>query len=204
MCAYQIDLHLHLHLNFTSPNYSLTYNQCYCTASIIDDDGRPIIAEGKPSRIATPFNCGGGHINPIKAQDPGLVYDINVADYYKFYSHLRLNTFSKSTILQKALDLNLPSVYITNLEREEERVVRRAVTNVGKAHATYTAIIDLPARVNIAAEPKELRFNNTISHHSFKLKISTTETAKGVYKFGYLAWVDGKHVVRIPIVICIV
>lgn len=118
-----------------------------------------------------------------------------MADYYKFYSHLRLNTFSKSTILQEALDLNLPSVYITNLEREEGRVVRRAITNVGVAHATYAAIIDSSVGVNVAVETKELRFNNTISHHSFKLKISTKETTKGVYKFGFV-W--------IPIVICIV
>ncbi|CAO2045386.1 unnamed protein product, partial [Urochloa humidicola] len=46
------------------------------TASVTDRFGMPIQAEGSPRKLADPFEFGGGHINPDKAADPGLVYDV--------------------------------------------------------------------------------------------------------------------------------
>ncbi|GKV04487.1 hypothetical protein SLEP1_g16642 [Rubroshorea leprosula] len=46
-------------------------------------DGKPIqdVATGQP---ATPFDYGAGHVDPVEALDPGLVYDNSVDDYLDF------------------------------------------------------------------------------------------------------------------------
>jgi hypothetical protein len=45
----------------------------------------PIQAEGATRKLADPFDFGGGHINPDKAADPGLVYHVDATDYTKFF-----------------------------------------------------------------------------------------------------------------------
>jgi hypothetical protein len=49
------------------------------TADVIDRAGKPILNEQRlPADL---FATGAGHVNPEKAADPGLVYDIEVSDY---------------------------------------------------------------------------------------------------------------------------
>ncbi|KAJ1261017.1 hypothetical protein BS78_10G276100 [Paspalum vaginatum] len=55
------------------------------SASVTDEHGMPILAEGLPRKVADPFDYGGGNINPNKAADPGLIYDIDPSDYNKYY-----------------------------------------------------------------------------------------------------------------------
>ncbi|CBI19425.3 unnamed protein product, partial [Vitis vinifera] len=43
------------------------------------------VATGRP---ATPFDYGAGHVNPVSALDPGLVYDATVDDYLSFFCAL--------------------------------------------------------------------------------------------------------------------
>ncbi|XP_020406758.1 subtilisin-like protease SBT3.10 isoform X2 [Zea mays] len=55
------------------------------TASVSDERGMPILAQGLPRKIADPFDYGAGHINPNRAADHGLIYDIDPNDYNMFF-----------------------------------------------------------------------------------------------------------------------
>jgi len=49
-------------------------------ASVTDELDMPILAQGLPRKIADPFDYGAGYINPNRAADPGLIYDIDPND----------------------------------------------------------------------------------------------------------------------------
>lgn len=74
----------------------LTYQIYAISARILDDNNRPIMDQSKEE--ATPFAYGAGHIQPEHAMDPGLVYDLNIADYLNFlcahgYNHTNESVF---------------------------------------------------------------------------------------------------------------
>ncbi|KAI4977001.1 hypothetical protein ZWY2020_050608 [Hordeum vulgare] len=56
------------------------------TASVTDRFGMPIQANGVPRKLADPFDFGGGHMDPERAVDPGLVYDLDAREYNKFFN----------------------------------------------------------------------------------------------------------------------
>jgi len=158
----------------------------------------PILAEGLPRKIADPFDYGGGNINPNKAADPGLIYDINPSDYNKFFgcainkTYIRCNETSVP-----GYHLNLPSISIPNLRRPI--TVSRTVTNVGEVDAVYHAAIQSPAGVKMDVEPSVLVFNSTNKVHTFQVKLSPMWKLQGDYTFGSLTWYKGQKTVRIPI-----
>ncbi|XP_055804581.1 subtilisin-like protease SBT1.5 [Solanum dulcamara] len=53
------------------------------TAYTQDQQGNPLLDE-KSYNISTTLDMGAGHVDPKKAVDPGLVYDITVDDYLNF------------------------------------------------------------------------------------------------------------------------
>ncbi|KQJ94348.1 hypothetical protein BRADI_3g10044v3 [Brachypodium distachyon] len=113
-------------------------------ASVTDRFGMPIQAEGVPRKLADPFDFGGGHMDPVRAVDPGLVYDADAKEYNKFFNcTLGLLKGCESYNLH----LNLPSIIVPNLK--EKVMVRRIVTNVGPSEATYRATLEAPTGVVI-------------------------------------------------------
>ena len=120
-------------------------SQAYTT----NERGFPVEAEAIPRKLADPFDYGGGHIDPNRAMDPGLIYDIHPNDYVNFFrytnrasnstsgqNHLKLPSgaipdLRKSGVgSSRTYDLNLPSISIPDL-KETPVKVRRTVTNVG-------------------------------------------------------------------------
>ncbi|GAU45725.1 hypothetical protein TSUD_247330 [Trifolium subterraneum] len=96
------------------------------------------------------FAYGAGLLNPVKAANPGLVYDISEADYAEFLcgegytdKELRILTQEKTTCKEKAnkkavYNLNLPSFTLSvNSTTIYGYVYHRTVTNVGSATSTY-------------------------------------------------------------------
>ncbi|XP_059442359.1 subtilisin-like protease SBT3.9 [Corylus avellana] len=175
----------------------------------IGTDGTSIYQDGPNSKVADAFDLGGGHVNPNKAVDPGLIYNISTDDYVQFlcslgYSSASITSLTKTTIdcVEKShfeLNLNLPSITIPNLK--ETVTVTRTVTNVGHFTSVYKVIVEAPYGIQMTVKPQTLSFNSTTEVLSFQVTFSSTQKLYGDYKFGSLTWTDGKHLVRIPIAV---
>ena len=181
----------------------------YVSAHTYDNNGFPIQADGKTSKLADPFDYGAGSINPNMAADPGLIYNISASEYLKFFKCMGTGglgahgncSVGKSPYV--VADLNLPSIAIPDLKVTSRQTVVRTVTNVGRQpNAVYRAFFQAPAGVKMAVDPSVLAFSRGRSVLSFRVTFEATRKVQGDYMFGSLAWHDGgSHWVRIPIAV---
>ncbi|GFZ15046.1 hypothetical protein Acr_24g0012360 [Actinidia rufa] len=147
-----------------------------------------------------------GH--PVKAVNPGQVYDCGEADYVKFlcgqgYSDksLRLVTESNSIFCSESnnatvWDLNYPSFTLSSSTKSESitRVFHSTVTNIGSAVSVYKA--------TMAVEPSVLSFKAIGQKMTFAVTVSGVVASGSVGWSGSLVWDNGVYQVRIPIVDC--
>uniref|UniRef100_A0A2P2P1F9 Subtilisin-like protease SBT1.7 n=1 Tax=Rhizophora mucronata TaxID=61149 RepID=A0A2P2P1F9_RHIMU len=168
---------------------------------------------------ATPFDYGAGHVNPVAALDPGLVYDASVDDYLGFLCALNYSATQIKLVTNKEFtcgsskryslgDLNYPSFSVP-LETASgigggvgvKRSVKytRTLTNVGTP-ATYKVSVppQIPS-VKILVEPESLIFSKQYEKKGYTVTFTATSMPSGVTSFAHLEWSDGKHVVRSPI-----
>ncbi|KAJ6357642.1 hypothetical protein OIU78_005481 [Salix suchowensis] len=157
------------------------------------------------------FAYGAGHINPVRAINPGLVYDAGPIDYIKFLcgqgynrTALRMITGDSSicshTINGTVWDLNYPSFSLSTSRSEViSRVFNRVVTNVGSATSIYKSSVTAPPGLKIQVKPAILSFSSLDQNLSFSLKIEGTVASSIVS--ASLAWDDGVHHVRSPIIV---
>ncbi|KAM1829504.1 hypothetical protein ACFX14_022298 [Malus domestica] len=138
------------------------------------------VASGNP---ATPFDCGAGHVDPMAALDPGLVYDNAVEDYFSFlcalnYSstEIKLTThrdFTCDTSKKYRFgDFNYPS-FVVPLETSSGRgggtgasttvKYTRTLTNVGTPGTYKVTITSQAPSVKILVEPQSLTFSQAYS-----------------------------------------
>ncbi|XVF73315.1 hypothetical protein PTKIN_Ptkin12aG0191700 [Pterospermum kingtungense] len=61
------------------------------TAYVIDNKGSPIWDLAAFNTSATPFAFGSGHVDPERASNPGLIYDITPEDYVYYLCSLKYN-----------------------------------------------------------------------------------------------------------------
>ncbi|CAO2177919.1 unnamed protein product [Urochloa humidicola] len=169
------------------------------TASITDARSMPILAQGLPRKIADPFDYGGGNINPNKAAEPGLIYDIDPSDYDKFFGCTFKKFVQCNATMLPGYHLNLPSIAIPVLRRPI--TVSRTVTNVGEVDAVYLATTESPAGTKMDVEPSILVFNATNKAITFQVKLSPLWRLQGDYTFGSLTWHNDQKTVRIPIAV---
>ncbi|GLT30737.1 hypothetical protein SLA2020_055260 [Shorea laevis] len=185
------------------------------TARIIDNRNLPMIdeASGKPS---TPYDSGAGHVNLDQAMDPGLIYDITNSDYINFlcaigYGPKVIQVITRSPVncpAKKPLpeSLNYPSIAVlfpTSSKGPKSKTFIRTVTNVGRANAVYRPKIESPKGVTVTVKPAHLAFTEAVKKLSYTVTV-TADPKNPVLGdsgavFGSLAWTDGKHVVRSPI-----
>ncbi|XP_051194572.1 subtilisin-like protease SBT3.8 [Lolium perenne] len=168
------------------------------TASVTDRFGMPIQAESVPRKLADPFDFGGGHINPDRAVDPGLVYDQDVKEYNKFFN-CTIGLLDGCESYE--LNLNLPSIVVPDLKNKV--TTWRTITNVGSVEATYRAVVEAPEGVAVSVEPSVIGFTAGGSRSAtFRLTFTAKQRVQGGYTFGSLTWSDqSAHSVRIPIAI---
>lgn len=158
------------------------------------------------------FAYGAGHINPVEANDPGLVYDAEPIDYVKFlcgqgYDSNRLqivtgdNSSSCSeTVNATVWDLNYPSFALSVSNSEfVSRVFNRVVTNVGLPTSTYKATVTAPPGLKIQVNPSMLAFTSVGEKLSFAVTIEGSMNSR--IASASLVWDDGVYQVRSPIIV---
>ncbi|KAJ1294587.1 hypothetical protein BS78_01G156600 [Paspalum vaginatum] len=170
---------------------------------------------------ATPFDYGAGHVDPARAVDPGLVYDLGARDYVDFlcalkYSPNMIAAVARSRGLSCAENrtysvggLNYPSFSVAystaNGDGGESSAPAtvthtRTLTNVG-GPGTYrvsTSLADAEG-VTVAVEPTELAFTSAGEKKSYTVRFTSKSRPSGTAGFGRLVWSDGKHSVASPV-----
>ncbi|KAK1356630.1 subtilisin-like protease SBT1.7 [Heracleum sosnowskyi] len=177
------------------------------TADQLNLNNEPIIDQtGSPANI---FAVGAGHVNPSKASDPGLVYDIQPSDYIPYLCGLGYTDYQVRIIVHKGVscanetsipeaELNYPSFSVALGSSAVE--YSRVVTNVGNAVSSYTLKIVTPPGVILSVTPASLEFTEVNQQLAYKVKFSRSgDVPKTPFVQGSLAWMSGKHVVRSPI-----
>ncbi|XP_076917878.1 subtilisin-like protease SBT4.15 [Bidens hawaiensis] len=180
-----------------------------------------LMTTAKPMKVNTKdmaLASGSGLINPTKARDPGLVYDIDMSAYIRFLCKIGYNSTTLGILIggdkvydcksfkpTKGIDgLNYPSIHlqVESNVTTFSAVYKRVVTNVGNAKAMYEAEAASPKGLSIKVEP------STLSFDKLNQKIAFTVTLKGKFNrkdatllSGSLAWKSSKHSVVSPVVV---
>ena len=158
---------------------------------------------------ATVYDTGAGHVNPTRAADPGLVYDLGITDYAGYICWLLgddglgaivPNSSLSCTMLPKVEDVQLNYPTITVPLTPTPFTVNRTVTNVGPATGTFTAKVDAPKSLVVRVVPETLTFSKVGEKKSFSLTVNSHGVGEEELVEGSLRWVSEKHVVRSPIV----
>nr|AZL41278.1 cucumisin [Datisca glomerata] len=159
------------------------------------------------------FGYGSGLLNPVKAIDPGLIFNASETDYIAFLCKQGYNTTTlrlltgdrsvcKSAKHGRGWDLNYPSFSLPIQDGNEiNGIFTRTVTNVGSPNSTYVASIDPLERVKVKVDPPELTFNSVGEERSFTVKVKGEKITQLPIISGSITWNDGVHSVRTPLVI---
>ncbi|KAK1433438.1 hypothetical protein QVD17_10348 [Tagetes erecta] len=169
------------------------------------------VATGEP---ATPFDLGAGHVDPVSALDPGLVYDASPEDYLSFlcalgYDPALINILYNRSFVRfleksyRAEDLNYPSFAVPNLPtglgETNDITYTRTLTNVGTPETYKVSTVLKTDAVKIKVEPEELTFTKENEKKMYTVTFTATSMPPGTSRFGHLAWSGGKYVVTSPI-----
>ncbi|PRQ17915.1 putative cucumisin [Rosa chinensis] len=156
------------------------------------------------------FAIGAGHVNPSKANDPGLIYDTQPDDYIPYMCGLNYTDQQIAIVTRKLVkcsevgaipeaQLNYPTFSLFIDPAGKPQHYTRTVKNVGPAKSTYELAVVSPHNIDISVQPEELTFtevNQTMTYHV--VFTAQKGAAKNGIKFsqGYLSWVSHQHSVR--------
>lgn len=183
------------------------------TAYYIDNTGKNLtdLATGKES---TPFVHGSGHVDPNRALNPGLVYDIEMNNYVDFlcaigYDSKRIAVFVKNPAtvdctakkLPSPGDLNYPSFSVVFDSENGVVTYKRSVKSVCEnVDAVYEVKVNAPLGVEVSVSPSKLAFSSENSVLSYEITFSSVGISS-TWSFGSIEWSDGEHLVRSPIAV---
>jgi len=148
-----------------------------------------------------PFDYGSGHIDPNKANDPGLVYEVS-DDEYDAYScvidspdidQARCDELTANGVSFEPVDMNQPNISVSRLTSMQ--TVRRRVTNVTDNSESYNLEIEQPPGVVVSVTPAALTVGpgQTVE---YEVTLSFQSGPQDIYRFGSLTWVSNEHRVR--------
>ncbi|KAK6137644.1 hypothetical protein DH2020_028570 [Rehmannia glutinosa] len=154
------------------------------------------------------------HVNPSKANDPGLVYDILPTDYTPYLCGLnytnrqvgsflrrRVNCSEESSILEG--QLNYPSFAVTfGRFQPTTQTYTRTVKNVGDPSSSYAVEIVPPPGIDVIVEPSKLDFVEVNQKLQYQVTFSRPNSTTNIgYVQGHIKWNSSKHSVRSPIAV---
>ncbi|CAI8588943.1 unnamed protein product [Vicia faba] len=177
------------------------------TAYPVYKNGKTLL-DGFNKKHATPFDFGAGHVDPVLALRPGLVYDLTVDDYLSFLCALNYSAADIEIVVKRKYKCHAKKQYsITNLNYPSFAVVfeetmevkhRRTLTNVGAAGTYKVSFKSNMSLVNITVEPQVLRFKKD-EKKSYVVTFTSTRTSSERDSFGSLEWSNENTIVRSPI-----
>ena len=154
------------------------------------------------------FAYGSGHINPVKAVDPGLVYETSKEDFIKLlcieYDEAKVRLISgdnsscpTGSDKGSPKDLNYPSMAAANITPKKPFTINfhRTVKNVGLANSTYSAsIVQNSKEVDIKVTPDILSFKSLNEEKSFDVTVVGKCLIGGsLIISSSLIWSDNNH-----------
>ncbi|KAF9620027.1 hypothetical protein IFM89_010643 [Coptis chinensis] len=156
------------------------------TSYVVDNAGNPLLDESAYN-VSTPWHYGSGHVDPEKALDPGLVYDLTTEDYIDF---LCASNYSQKDI---AVITSRPVNFT------------RTATQVYEGPSSYTLKIENPSHVLLTVDPPVLEFSEKDQKVSYVVTISAEKFAPpanmSATVFGRITWQDGIHNVSMPVAV---
>ncbi|NP_001234257.2 subtilisin-like endoprotease precursor [Solanum lycopersicum] len=183
------------------------------TADTLNLANSPILDERLlPADI---YAIGAGHVNPSRANDPGLVYDTPFEDYVPYLCGLNYTNRQVGNLLQRKVNcsevksileaqLNYPSFSIYDLGSTPQTYTR-TVTNVGDAKSSYKVEVASPEGVAIEVEPSELNFSELNQKLTYQVTFSKTANSSNTEVIeGFLKWTSNRHSVRSPIALLLI
>jgi subtilisin family serine protease len=163
------------------------------------------VLDGPSTDPAVIFSQGAGHVKPTSAADPGLVFDSKWNDWLAFLcgttTAVGATTCDALTTRGYPTDpsgFNSPSIAIGSLAGAQ--TVTRTVTNVGERSSKYRVSITGLSGINVSVSPATFRLEPR-EKQKLTITITRTEAALNVYGGGSIIWTDGRHQVRIPVVV---
>ncbi|XP_015084725.1 subtilisin-like protease SBT1.7 [Solanum pennellii] len=179
------------------------------TAYTVNLANNPIIDETLlPANI---YAIGAGHVNPSRANDPGLIYDTPFKDYLRYLCGLNYTNRQVGNLLQHKVDcsevksipeaqLNYPSFSI--MLRENPQTYTRTVTKVGEAKSSYIVEIVSPQGVSVTVTPSTLKFSKMNQKKTYQVTfLKTANSSTNGIVHGFLKWTSNRHSVRSPIAV---
>ncbi|CAF1891597.1 unnamed protein product [Brassica napus] len=164
--------------------------------------------------VSNEFAYGAGHVDPISATNPGLVYDLTKADYTAFLCGMKYNETMVKLISGEAAtctgenlprNLNYPSMSAKLLGSKSSFIVsfKRTVTNVGAPNSIYKSkvVLNLGSKLNVKVFPSALVFKKVNEKQSFTAIVTGSAIDSKLLLSANLIWSDGTHNVRSPIVV---
>ncbi|KAG9453154.1 hypothetical protein H6P81_006058 [Aristolochia fimbriata] len=191
------------------------------TAYTVNNRKAPVGDAGSTSAgSATPFAFGSGHVDPERASDPGLVYDITTEDYMNYFCSLNYSSTQRQILVGRNYDcpeaagapapgdLNYPSFAVTLGGTGGRNVTTatytRTVTNVG-IPGKYAVGVTEPKGVLVTVVPETLHFTKDGEKMTYKVKFEAfagKSIGSGQHSYGDLVWVSGgRYSVRSPIAV---
>lgn len=179
------------------------------SADTLNLRNKPIVDEKlQPANLLA---TGSGHVNPSRANDPGLVYDIQPDDYIPYLCGLGYSDVEVGIIAHKTIkcsetssiaegELNYPSFSVV---LGSSQIFTRTVTNVGEAHSTYGVTVSAPKGVDVKVQPKKLIFSKANQKETYSVTFNRIGLGNKTeeYAQGFLKWASAKHSVRSPILV---